>query len=328
MSNDSSTALNILDMMREQDEARENLLEGVEVAQSTNTTYYAHKLNPFLGSVVKFDYEGPAGDGPTNIFTDVPCAIKIDRAVITEMKCFEQPEGGYAKAQARIVASGGDVNDREHVEWKWQRQLEGVISLPSAKIGYMDNDDFVPAFEYNKSSLKLMTDRALEVHFKSPFKVPNDACEEMRVAIRDHGFMPVEMTPEQMSTKRKDLWNMQARNSGGNPRQVIIERQEHGLEINEFTLLAPKAPEARSAQAQPEFEDFMRAWLINAHRVSVDIAKGASAREAGRMSTVITGVHNGYPLRATAQSLAWHTPKMGGFDEHRVTFFGPRNNED
>ena len=321
-----------LDLARQQAEQRTALLDGVEITANTNITFHSHQLNPFVGTMAQFDYQGPAGDGPTNLFTGVPCGLKLSKAVITEAKCFDQPTGGYAKGLARVLDLGGDAKDTDHPEWKWQRQMEFVISLPGAKLGYVENDRFVPEFAYEDPTLSIMTRRALEIHGKTPFTVPEDATEEVREALLNGsmeedgreipGFIPVVLTQAQQSEKRIDHWNIQAFNKGGNPAQVIQERQLNGFPISEFTIVGPR--EGDDTNPTEDFHDFMLAWQISAHRVAVALKSGEDPQKAARMSTVITGLSNNYPNRVTFQGVAWDIPKMGGKTSHRVTFFPAR----
>lgn len=308
--------MSIIDEIKAQQAARTAALENVEIAQSSNLTINPHQMNQFSGSLPIFDLDGPAGDGPVSIEKNIPSALKVDNIVLTEIHAFQQPEGGFARAEERNAAGG---------DWNWMTQIEGTMALPMAVLGFIEDGEFEQHPVYDDSSMTFVTSRALEVYFKSPFRVPEESVEQMRQAAIDHEFVPAELGDRVRESKRKELFHLQAKSTGSNTRDRILSRQTHGMQIESFTLTAPRdastRPNDSSGNPVPEYEDFLRSFEENLHRVIVSLASGESVSKAGRLSTAITGVNGQYPLRATCASLSWGTPVMGGKEVTSVGFF-------
>ena len=312
-----------IERIRLQAEKRKAALEGVEISTTSNLTITADALNHFTGSVPDYDWDSPS-DVPLSIEGGIPCALRVGRIVVTEMRAFMQPEGGFQAGQDRVNTSGNET------DWNYMNQIEATIALPGARIGYMDGEEFISHPMYEDESMIFVTSRALEAYIKSPFRVTPEVVEGLREAVLARGFVPADLgdNPARVS-KRQDLWHLQALAVGGNKRDKIIARQQSGLPLESFTLTAPRElsnrPTDSDGQAIPEFEDFMRHIEENLHRVTVGLATGENISEAGSLSTAITGVNAPYPLRATTASLTWISEIQGETqtfqEKHPVNFF-------
>lgn len=292
--------MSIIDTINQAAAARQDVLKDVDINTSSNTTVTAHTLSKFAGTYPRYDYDSDS-DMPVEVMAVPNCALDVKDIVLTEIRGFKQPEGGFTKMEERL-ANGGEAN--------WMNQMEFTIALPGARLGFIEDEQFVahPLWK-DDSDMPFVKSRALEIYAKTPFKITDELMTEIQQAVLDHGFVPVDLGDQPRESKREDLFHLNALAMGGTRRDKIIARQSSGLQLANLTLTAPRDISNRPTDAQnqpiPEFENFLLSLEQNLHRVTVMLAAGESIPRAGSLSTAITGVNGRYPLRATTASLAY-----------------------